>query len=688
MRRIPRRFRVLVLGTALLSVVACAPGASPVAPAPAAQARAASAAAVPPEVDAAWVRAHYAKREVSIPMRDGTRLFTAIYTPRDTSRTYPVMLFRTPYSVAPYGPDAYPETLGPNAAFTRDGFIFVYQDVRGRMMSEGQFVNMTPHVDHKTGPQDIDESSDTYDTIEWVLAHVAGHNGRVGQWGISYPGFYSAAGMIDAHPALKAVSPQAPIADWWYDDFHHNGAFFLPHFFGFFWFFGQPREGPTQTWPAPLEYGYTDGYAFYRELGPLANINAAWYRHKVAFWDSIIAHPDYDDFWQRRNLLPHLDSVAPAVLLVGGWYDAEDLYGPLAIYRTIEGKGLETDTKIIEGPWVHGGWSRTDGDRLGDAWFGAPTSRFYQDSVELPWFRYHLKDAPDPGLAEATMFDTGRNAWRRFDTWVPEAARERFLYMAPGGGLLWTAPGEDSGAPETGGGFNRLRGASAAGGDGGSTAAADPGYDQWVSDPANPVPFTREVTLGMVRPYMTEDQRFAGRRPDVVTYRSPVLEEDVTLAGPMVAELWVSTSGTASDWIVKVIDEFPPDAEDTPAAGDRDGFHTAGYQMLVRGDVIRGRYRNSPTTPEPFVPGEVTKVELPLMDVLHTFRPGHRIMVQVQSTWFPLVDLNPHTYVDNVYGLNRLAPFVPATQRVYRTADHPSRIRVHVLRQTRETPSP
>ncbi len=662
------RFLTPVLPATLLAfVLACAPATAP-APAGAAANAAEAGAAQPADtevVDAAWVRAHYQKREVRIPTRDGTRLFTAIYSPRDTTRSYPVLLFRTPYSVRPYGEDAYPSTLGPNEAFTRDGFIFVYQDVRGRMMSEGTFLNMTPHRADKTGPGDVDESTDTYDTIEWLLANVDGHNGRVGQWGISYPGFYSAAGMIGAHPALAAVSPQAPIADWWYDDFHHNGAFFLPHFFGFFWFFGQPRPEPTTEFPAPLDYGAVDGYAFYRAMGPLANVDDEWYRGRVAFWDSMVAHPHYDEFWQRRNLLPHLRRVAPAVLLVGGWYDAEDLYGPLAIYRALEAQAPESDTKIIEGPWVHGGWSRTDGDRLGDAWFGHPTSRFYQDSVELPWFRHHLKDAPDPGLAEATMFDTGVNQWRRFADWVPSAARERSLYLAAGGGLAWE-PGAAS--PATGDGFV---------GDPG----ADPGYDQWTSDPASPVPYTREVVLGVTRPYLTEDQRFAARRPDVVTYRSPVLEEDITVAGPMTAELWVSTTGTASDWIVKVIDEFPPDAADTPAAGDRDGFRTGGYQMLVRGDVIRGRYRNDPGRPEPFEPGVVTRVEVPLLDVLHTFREGHRIMVQVQSTWFPLVDLNPHEYVDNLYDLDRTEPFVPATQRVYRTPRHPSRIRLLTLPQ-------
>ncbi len=605
------------------------------------------------EVDAEYVRDHYEKREVHIPMRDGVELFTAIYTPKDAAGPVPILLFRTPYSVAPYGEDAFRAPLGPNGAFTRLGWIFVYQDVRGRMMSQGDFVNMTPHVAVKDGPADIDESTDTYDTIEWLLDHVDGHNGRVGQWGISYPGFYSAAGMIDAHPALRAVSPQAPIADWWYDDFHHNGAFFLSHFFGFFWSFGQPRPEPTTEWPERLDYGTDDGYALARDLGPLGNINDEWYRHRVPFWDSIIAHPHYDEFWQRRNLLPHLRNVAPAVLVVGGWYDAEDLYGPLAIYRAIEGLDPSSDTRIVEGPWVHGGWSRTDGDRLGDAWFRQRTSEFYQDSIELPWFRHHLANAPAPGLAEATMFDTGRNEWRRFAEWAPAAVEPRSLYLGEGGSLSWSGPavGSPVGSP----------------------------FDEWTSDPATPVPHTREIALGMNREYMTEDQRFAARRPDVAVYRTDVLEDDVTLAGPIVAELFVSTSGTASDWVVKVIDEFPGDAPDSPAAEDRAGFRTGGYQMMVRSDVIRGRYRNGPSKPEPFRSGEVTRVDVPLQDVLHTFRKGHRIMVQVQSTWFPLVDINPHIYVDNPYDLDSRAPFVSATQRVYFSKEHPSRLRIGVL---------
>ncbi len=600
-------------------------------------------------VDTAYVRAHYDKREVTIPMRDGVRLFTAIYTPKDTTRGYPILLFRTPYSVRPYGAGAYPASLGPNAAFTRDGFIFAYQDVRGRMMSEGDFLNMTPHVEDKRTPSDVDESSDTYDTIEWLLANVGHHNGRVGQWGISYPGFYSAAGMIDAHPALVAVSPQAPIADWWNDDFHHNGAFWLPHFFGFFWFFGQPRPEPTAQFPAPLDYGTVDGYAFYRDLEPLAGVNEDWYHDRVAFWDSMVAHPDYDAFWQRRNLRPHLKHVAPHVLTVGGWFDAEDLFGALATYRSVEAQNPGIDNRIVEGPWFHGGWERSTGQQLGDAWFDQPTSEFFQDSIELPWFRHWLKDAPDPGLAEATMFDTGVNRWRRFAEWTPPAAAERALYFAPDGVLGWSPPGE-----------------------------AD-AFDEWVSDPAHPVPFTREVALGMTREYMTEDQRFAARRPDVVVYRTPPLEEDLTLAGPLVAELWVSTSGTASDWIVKLVDEFPGDAPDTPAARSRPGFHTGGYQMMVRSEAIRGRYRNDPSRPEPFRPSEPTRVALPLQDVLHTFRQGHRIMVQVQSTWFPLVDLNPHTYVPNLYALDATGPFVKATQRVYRSIEHPSRLVLHVL---------
>lgn len=603
------------------------------------------------DINEAWVRGHYDKTEVMIPMRDGVRLFTAIYTPKDRSLTYPVMMMRTPYSVRPYGERSFPSSLGPSPAFARDGFIFVYQDVRGRMMSEGDFLNMTPHIEDKRGPEDVDESSDTWDTIEWVVNNVDGNNGRVGQWGISYPGFYSAAGMIDAHPALAAVSPQAPIADWWYDDFHHHGAFWLPHFFGFFWFFGQPRPEPTTEFPEGLDYGTVDGYAFYQALGPLQNIQDDWYQDRVAFWDSVQAHPDYDGFWQRRNLLPHLNNVAPAVMTVGGLFDAEDLFGGFETYKAVEARNPGVFNVLVQGPWFHGGWARSDGDHLGDAWFGQKTSVFYRDSIELPFFRHFLKDAPDPGLAEATIFDTGRNEWRRFTSWPPDGLQRQDLYLRENGSLAWDAPA--------------------------STPASD-GFDAFTSDPDNPVPFTREVSLGMTREYMTEDQRLQGRRPDVLVYRTEPLTEPLTLAGPVVTELWVSTSQRDADWVVKLIDEYPGDAPDTPIADSLPLFHTGAYQMMVRSEAIRGRYRNDPSRPQPFTPNRPTRVELPLVDVMHTFRPGHRIMVQIQSSWFPLMDRNPQKWVDNLYTYD--GDFLKAEHRVYRRTGQASRLVVGVLK--------
>lgn len=597
----------------------------------------------------AFISANYDKREVLIPMRDGVRLFTAIYTPKDQSRSYPFLMKRTPYSVSPYGGESYPSTLGPSDILTRELFIFVLQDVRGTYLSEGRFVNMTPHLDEKSGSQDIDESSDAYDTIEWLLANVENHNGRVGMWGISYPGFYSAASMIDAHPALQAVSPQAPIADWWFDDFHHHGAFFLPHAFNFLSSFGVPRPEPTTQRNPRFDHGTPDGYDFFLEMGPLGNANTLYLNHRIPFWDSIIAHPNYDGFWQPRNLIPHLNNTAPAVMTVGGWYDAEDLFGPLNIYRSVEEKNPGIHNTLVMGPWRHGGWARDDGTFLGNAWFGSETAVFYRENIEAVFFRHFLKDEGEMELPEAYVFETGKNRWRTFQDWPPAATREAFLYPGAQGSLAFEP------SPAGGGSF-----------------------DQWVSDPANPVPSTQDIDIGMAREYMTDDQRFASRRPDVVAYQTPVLEEDVTLAGPLLAQLWVSTSGTASDWVVKLVDVFPPDAEDPPHEAFARGMRAGGAQMMVRSEVIRGRFRNSYENPEPFVPNQPTLVELPLQDVLHTFQAGHRIMIQFQSTWFPLVDRNPQRYVENIYRA-REGDFISATQRLYRSDPHRSRIRVGVL---------
>jgi len=599
-------------------------------------------------LDAEWVREHYTKKEHMVPMRDGVRLHTVIYSPKDESIAYPIMMLRTPYSCRPYGEDGVRSSLGPSDVFARDGFIFVYQDVRGAWMSEGEFVNMRPHIDVKTGDQDVDESTDCYDTVAWLLEHIPNNNGRVGMWGISYPGFYAAASMIDAHPALVAVSPQAPIADWWYDDFHHHGAFFLPHGFRFLSSFGHARPAPTTERPERgFEFWTPDGYQFYLDMGPLKNANEKYLHGKIAFWNEIVAHPNYDEFWQSRNILPHLHHTAAASMIVGGWFDAEDLYGPLQIYREVERANIGVENTIVMGPWRHGGWARGSGESLGHVHFGSATSEFYQNEIEFPFFLHHLKGGPEPNLPEAFMFNTGVNEWRRFDVWPPEA-EERFLHVGARESLSFNPPRE--------------------------TASA---FDEYISDPAKPVPFTEDVAQGMTREYMTDDQRFAARRPDVLVYQTEALEEDITLAGPIIAELWVSTSGTDSDWIVKVIDVFPPDAEDTEATGER--MHMGNYHMMVRSEVIRGRFRNSHEHPEPFTPNEPTYVELPLQDVLHTFRKGHCIQIQIQSTWFPLVDRNPQTFVPNIYLANE-SDFVKATQRVHRSAEHPSRLRVGLLR--------
>ena len=593
-----------------------------------------------------YVRDHYVKNEYRIPMRDGARLFTAVYTPRDTSRPYPVLMTRTPYSVGPYGADKYRGSLGPNRLFAKEGYIFVYQDVRGCFMSEGTFTDMRPHIERKAG-KEVDESTDTHDTIAWLMAHVPGHNGKVGQWGISYPGFYASAGMIDAHPALQAVSPQAPIADWFFDDFHHHGALFLPHAFNFLASFGQPRPEPTTRSPNRFEHGTPDGYQFFLELGPLKNANERYFKDRVVFWNRLVEHPNYDAFWQARNLLPHLKKVAPAVMTVGGWFDAEDLYGTLNTYKAIERQNPGIFNVLVMGPWRHGGWARQGGEKLGNIHFGSRTSAFYQEHIKLPFFEHFLKGQGDPCLPEACVFETGSNHWRRFDQWPPQRLRMRGLYFHEGGRLTFEPP-----------------------------AATGEAADEYVSDPSRPVPFTEAIATGMTGEYMTDDQRFAARRPDVLTYQTDVLKEDLVLAGPLRADLWVATSGTDADWVVKLIDVFPNDAKDFP--GMPPGRHLGGYQMMVRSEIIRGRFRQSYEHPEPFTPNEPTRIRLELQDVLHNFQKGHRLMIQVQSTWFPLADRNPQKYVSNIF-LADEKDFIKATQRVLRSRGHATHLEVGVL---------
>lgn len=603
-----------------------------------------------------YVRMHYTKYEAKIPMRDGAKLFTAIYVPNDAKpeRSYPVLLFRTPYSVGPYGIDQYKGVLGPSFEFEKSGYIFAFQDVRGRYMSEGEFVNMRPHIEGKTGTQN-DESSDTYDTIDWILKNVKHNNGRVGQWGISYPGFYTSAGAIDSHPALKAVSPQAPIADWFFDDFHRNGAFVLPMGFNFFSSFGVSRPEPTPLNADRFNHGTKDGYQFFLDLGPLPNVNEKHFNGRIAFWNEMAEHPNYDKFWQDRNLLPHLKNIKASVLTVGGWYDTEDLYGPLQTYASIEKMNPNTQNRLVMGPWSHGGWNRDEGSKLGSANFGFATAQWFRDQVQFPFFEFHLKDQGKLGIAEATVFETGSNRWREFETWPPKQSKSRSLHFAADGQLA-----EQAAAP--------------------NDKAAN-GFDEFTSDPLKPVPYTMEITSAWAKDYMTEDQRFAAWRPDVLVYRGEVLKEDLTIAGTILADLWVSTSAGDADWVVKVIDEFPgaPITGLKPGDVASDAF-PSGRQQLLRGGVIRGRFRESFSEPKPFVANKPTRVQIKLDDILHTFPVGHRIMIQVQSSWFPFIDRNPQKYVENIF-VAKEADFIKADHRLYHNAEFPSRIEFSVIPQ-------
>lgn len=598
---------------------------------------------------AAYISTHYTWRSHEIPMRDGVKLHTIVYSPKDQSQKYPIIMTRTPYGIHPYQPNKHRFTLGPNRHFAEEKYIFVYQDVRGRYMSEGIYANMRPQLQKKGGPKDIDESTDTYDSIDWLVKNTPNNSGKVGLYGISYPGFYTSAGMINAHPALKAASPQAPIADWFFDDFYHHGAFFLSHAFPFFDRFGDPRgPNPTMARTVSPNYGTVDGYKFFLDIGPLKNVNPRYYKDKITFWNEMMEHPTYDKFWQDRNLLPHLKNVAPAVMTVGGWFDAEDLYGTFRTYQAVEKQNPGIFNVLVVGPWAHGAWSQPDATSLGHINFGSNTADFYQKNIELPFFNYFLKGKGEHSLPEAYVFETGVNQWRKFAHWPPSDVKEQTYYLRTKGKLS-TEPATDKGA-----------------------------FDNFVSDPSKPVPTSERVAFGMPQAYMTDDMRYASSRPDVLTYQTDVLDADLTLAGPIQADIKVSTTGTDADWIVKVIDVFPDGYAFTPT-----GKSLGGYQMHVRSEIIRGRYRNSFEKPEPFKPGEPATIKLTLQDVLHTFKKGHRVLVQIHSTWFPLADRNPQKYVPNIFFADE-EDFITATHRVYRSAELASRMTVGVLpRQTK-----
>lgn len=599
-----------------------------------------------PKVDelAVYIKENYTKREVQIPMRDGVKLFTSIYEPKDKSQKYPIMMSRTPYSVAPYGPDKFKTSLGPDYQFAREGYIFVYQDVRGRWMSEGTFVDVRPEV-AQYGKAKFDESTDTYDTIDWLIKNVDNNNGRVGTYGISYPGFYTSAGSINSHPALKACSPQAPVSDWYHgDDMHHNGALFLAQNYSFYRFF-QPFTTPSDSFTYMKQWkgrDTQDGYDYFLKLGGLQEVADSFVAGlgvRQPYWDDMQDHPNYDQYWKDRNVLTHLNKVGCATMTVGGWYDNEDLYGALNTYRHIEKQNPGIFNILVVGPWFHGGWARSEGEWLGTAYFGSETSEYYRVNMELPFFNHFLKDKGDiSNLKEVNVFDTGSNVWRSFNEFEPTSSIDTALYFTKGGGLSFTRP-------------------------------TSVGYNEYVSDPMKPVPYTQKITLNYPRDYMTEDQRFASTRPDVLVYETAPLESDITVAGDIKPSLYLSSSGTDSDFIVKLIDVFPddykfPEGKKPPENSAFSVFQPGGYQMLLRGEPMPARFREGFEKGVPLVPNKVTYLGFTMPGITHTFKKGHRIMVQVQSTWFPLVARSPQQFVANNFKATT-ADFRKATQRIY-----------------------
>ncbi|MEM6346352.1 MAG: CocE/NonD family hydrolase [Bacteroidota bacterium] len=595
----------------------------------------------------AWIKKNYSKSEHYITMRDGVELYTAVYSPKSKKgRPYPILMKRTCYSSRPYGADQFPSRLGPSDELMEDGYIFVYQDVRGRWMSDGTFDNMRPQVERKSD-KDIDESTDTYDTIDWLINNIPNNNGKVGQWGVSYPGFYTIVGALSRHPALKASSPQAPIGDFYFDDFHHNGAYVLGYYPITTVFSWQKEGRTTESWYPYYQPGTQDGYQHFLEMGPLKN--QTFYDENAFFFNQLVEHPDYDEFWQKRSVIPHLTGVDHAVMTVGGWFDAEDLYGPLNIYKTLEKYNPNAFNMIVMGPWSHGDWARRTGmQTIGHVAFGEGISEYYRSEVEYPFFSHFLKDRPMPELPEALMFDPGKKRWDRYMQWPPKEANDKKLYIHADGSLRFDE------AP-----------------------SANASFSEYVSDPAKPVPYMPYVKMGGTpRRYMADDQRFASQRPDVLVFQTEVLTEDTKLAGEIMARLKVATTGTDADFIVKLIDVYPGDHEQYDH--NPNFIKMGGFQQMVRSEVIRGRYRNSFSEPEPFVPNAITDVDLRIQDVNHTFKKGHRIMVQIQSTWFPFIDRNPQTYVPNIFKAEE-EDFVKATMRIYHDPAYPTHLEVQTL---------
>ena len=580
-----------------------------------------------------YVAENYTKQEVRIKMRDGLELFTAIYSPKDTSKKYPIVMQRTPYNCAPYGPDQFKRSIAPNETMMKEGYIVVYQDVRGRYMSDGLYDNMRGYIPNKKVKTEVDEASDTYDTIDWLVKNVANNNGNVGTWGISYPGYYASYSLLSGHPALKAVSPQACISDFFFDDFHHNGAYLLSYWKVTPLFGPQKTKPTTEAWFKFPNVGTNDDYQFFLNAGPLVNLDK-YYDSSNEFWQQLKEHSSYDEFWQKRGLLQHLKNIKPAVMIVGGWFDAEDLYGPLNTYSTIE-KSSKNYNTIVMGPWSHGDWARNSEKQIiGNINFGDSISGFYQKNIEANFFRHFLKNngKGENKLPEAYVFDTGRKEWKTYDAWPPKNTEKQQFYLQPQQKLT-----KNAGAVS---------------------------FEEFISDPKKPVPHSEDIKQQGLTPrkYMTDDQRFAARRPDVLVFETDVLAEDVTMAGDILAKLQVATTGTDADWVVKVVDVFPNDEPETKEV--QQYLKMSNYHMMVCSEVMRGRFRNSFVNPEPFVANEKTPVNVKLQDVFHTFKKGHKIQIQVQSTWFPLIDLNPQTFVPNIF-YAKPEDFKKQTHRVY-----------------------
>ncbi len=587
----------------------------------------------------------YTKEETAIAMRDGIKLFTSIYSPNEKTEKHPILLVRTPYNIEPEGEEKYSERLSSLNHLTNENYIIVFQDVRGRYMSEGKFVDVRPYKPNKKR-KEIDENSDTYDTIDWLVKNVPNNNGNVGIFGISYPGFYSTMALPNAHPALKAASPQAPVTNWFIgDDWHHNGAFFLMDAFSFYSDVGQLRKEPTREEPYPFDYKNKDNYDFYRDIGPLKNVAKKYFGDSIQFWSDLMTHPNYDSFWKERDITQHLSDVKPAVFVVGGWFDAEDLYGPLQTYEAIESLNKLNENRLIMGPWFHGQWSSKNASNLGNIHFDSNTAAYFKQK-ELAFFDYYLKGKGIMDLAEATIFVTGANEWKEFNSWPPAEAETMSLYLDCEETISFKESTQDN------------------------------CYEEYIADPSKPVPYTEDVHLNRTREYLTDDQRFASRRPDVMVYQTDMLEEDITIVGPIDVSFYVSTSGTDADYVVKIIDVFPDELADYPVNDKK--VPMAGYQMLVRGEVLRGRFRNSFEKPEPFIPNEITKVSYEIPDTAHQFKKGHRIMIQVQNSWFPLIDINPQTFV-NIYKAEE-KDFIKATHRIYHDTERPSKISFGVLK--------